>query len=307
MQVSSKQQATKARKAKVGNTAVKRPPLDSAARAYARLLEDPCYAPLCNPVYSGGEGGYLVRGDSYGTVVSSTGTAGTDTAGFLLFTPGAIGTTQSEVVGGANAASSGNITVASTSTTLQAPCRFFLGNSASAVRCVAACVKVSFLGTESERKGRIFYGHASGSVADVGDVVTTDSMAQLCQHYSRTPADVIELVWKPNDADQLFTDPTATTLASEKDRKASLLVAWTGLPAGVTLSFHLTAIWEWQPVRNYGLSVPTLSKSPSDNTLDQVINFIIEKGFPFVRHAASTISAVYGLMPARTTTVGRNM
>lgn len=278
--------------------------LDSAATSYARLLADPCNAPLVHPVYSGAEGGYLVRVDNFYTLGVSAGS----TSGILVWTPGAIGTTNSELVGFEtnNPAVAGSVSAIAT-----APGKTFL-QAASNVRCVAACMKASYPGSESTRSGRVHFGQLSGSAVDVGDTPAVDNVSLLLPYYSRTPADIVEVIWKPNDADQLFTDPNAVTLASEKDRKAAIGFAWAGLPATTGMTFHMTAVYEWQPAVGRGLAVPNLSKSPSNNSLDHVVNYLINKGFNFVHGISLSIGAGvtqgligtlgngYGLMPSST-------
>jgi hypothetical protein len=292
--------SNKAPKARAG------PALDEGARKYAALIADPCNAPLVNPVYAGGEGGYLTRTE----VIFTQG----GVAGAFMWTPGAVGSTSSEVIG-FNAAGGGTATAVTTYGS--SPGKTFLNNTASVCRPVAACLKLTFLGSESSRSGRVSFGHASGGLMDIGETPTSDQIAQTLSYTSRTPAEGVELIWKPNDADQMFTDPNATTLASEKDRKASLVVAWDGLPAINGWCFHLTCVWEWQPRQAQGISNPTLNKSVSNNSLDHVVNALIRGGFQFanavgigmgsgaVNSAAGIMGRAYGLMSSRVTQVPR--
>lgn len=289
----------KAKVTKITTVARARTGLDAAGAAYAKLLADPCGAPLVHPVYSGGEGGYLIRADSYFGLAGGAG----QTSGAVLWTPGAIGTTNSElvVIQGAD-----ELVVTPGVGNGNSPGKAFLAQVASNARCVAACIKVTYLGTEATRRGRVHVGHASGAVLDIGDNASVQTMIPLCQHFTRTPASTVELVWKPNDADQLFTDPTATTLASEKDRKSSLLVCVAGLPVAEGALIQMTAIYEWQPIRNQGLAIPSLSKSPSNSTLDEVVNYLIRTGVRWVRGIANEagnslayeVSQMFGNVPS---------
>lgn len=284
--------------------------IDQAGLAYARLLADPCSAPLVHPTYSGTEAGYLVRAESFATF----GTGGTETSGAIGWTPGSIGAEGNELV---------RIVAASASAATQVdqvtgvPGKAFLQANASQYRCVAACLKVSFPGAESARAGRIHFGHTSGGYFKyaAATTYTVDQLAAGVPHYMRTPAEEIEIVWKPNDADQLFRDPAGPTAAQDMERRAQILVAWAGLPAGVGITFRWTAVYEWQPKSanagtGVGLSVPYLSKSPSGSSLDDVANYLIERGFKFVRYAGRevgasmasgamrAISSTFGLIPA---------
>lgn len=278
--------------------------LDAAGLAYAKLLADPCNAPMAHPTYSGSEGGYLIRAES----VFENNSGPTATAGVFSWVPGAINASQANIT-------TFQAALPTTSTAYAigggaAPAWDFLQNNASQVRCVAACLKISWGGTEANRQGRIAYGQASGGLCPASSSAAANQVFNSLPHYSRVPADEVEIVWKPNDADQLFTAPTLTGAAQDVERRAALVFAHVGLPAGVPLIIRMTAVYEWQPDFNMGVSVPNLSKTPSENTLDQVVNFLMQRGFNFVRGAAmnaghgigagmiGAMSSIYGLMPA---------
>lgn len=281
-------------------TRVPRQLLDRAGAEYARLLADPCNAALVHPTYSGSEGGYLIRTESFSTVGNATG----HTAGYLQWCPGLVG---SDVCVLSNGAVTAGTSVAANNSGSISPGYTFLRANASVARCVAACIRISYPGTESGRSGRVHYGQGSGGALISGTSYTADGVAQAMPHYSRTPAQEIELVWKPNDADQLFREPGALTTEEAKSRHAALTVAWAGLPADVGLTFRFTAVYEWQPEVAIGMSVPNLSKSSSSNTLDHVVNYLVSRGFSFVRHAGlavgqgmvGAIANTFGIMPAR--------
>lgn len=286
--------------------------LDANGRAYAALLSDPCNAPLVHPTYSGTEGGYLLRADQF----YSTGFGATDTAGLQVFTPGLVDSGGSGVIG--FGASSGSTAVAPNFLGASLlPAYTFLVNSASAVRCVAACMKVTFPGAESARAGRIHYGQTSSGIVTTA-AIAADNVAQALPNFSRVPADTIELIWKPNDADQLFMRPGSSMLDdnAKNNKSASLVFSWAGIPVSTGMTIHLTAVYEWQPKASQGISVPNLSKSPSQNTLDEVVNFLIAKGETFVRSTAhmagraamaGVLSAAYGLMDPRPRVRGISM
>lgn len=86
---------------RVGGTGGKRPVLDKDAASYAALLADPINAPLVHPIYTGGDGGYLLRADS----TFNVGAGVTDNSGYLHWTPGAIGPSGSDLVFAATASS----------------------------------------------------------------------------------------------------------------------------------------------------------------------------------------------------------
>ena len=281
--------------------------LDEKAKEYARLIMDPCAAPLTHPVYPGGDAGFLFRAVSFFTIFSSA----TETAGVLHWTPGYPNSSHTDLIIFGN--TSGTATGA-TGVSSQGPGKPFLSSNARGARCVAACLKVTFPGSESARSGRVHYGHTTAGTIDLGQTVSADQVAQLLQHYGRTPTDTIELYWLPGIADTEFNDPTESASAVIRDRKASLTVAAAGLPAGVGLTFHLTAIYEWTPAQNLGLANNALGKNMSKNSMDDVIDAIKRTGFAFVKHvgmaglnymtggASSMVQQVFGLMPS----AGRN-
>lgn len=289
---------------KVKVVAKPRKSLDSAGLAYAALLADPCNAPLVHPTYSGTEGGYLVRADTFITI----GIAAAATSGYLQWTPGYLSDTNSGLIyaDGPNAAA-GQLSVAPADISL--PGLTFLKSNADAARCVAACMKVSFPGTEASRSGRVHYGQTTSSLMALGGTYAPDAVAQALPFFERTPADIIELIWKPNDADQLFMKPGISSVndSAKNNKCASLCVAFAGLPATVGLTFHFTAVYEWQPGYSVNLANPNLSKSPSNNSLDEVVNYLIGRGFGFVKSYAmsmgrsgleAALGQVYGIMGA---------
>lgn len=281
--------------------------LDDKGKEYARLLMDPCSAPLVHPVYPGGDAGFLFRGESFVTF----GNGVSDTAAVVHWTPGYVNATNTELVylNGTSGAFSGT-----TVTSALSPGRAFLAANARGVRCVAACLKITFPGAESARSGRVHYGHTTAGTIDAGQTVTADQVAVLLQHYGRTPTDTIEVFWRPGIADTEFNDPTETASAPLRDRKSSITVAFAGLPAAVGLTFHFTAIYEWTPVQNLGVANNALGKNQSRNSMDDVLDVITRAGFRFVKHVgmagmnymagnvANQVQSIFGLMPA----TGRN-
>ncbi len=275
-------------------------PLDKAALDYARLLSDPCNGPLVHPIYAGADAGFLFRAESINTV----GTAPTDTCVVFHWTPGYLNSNDTDCLV-ATASAPGNL--AGMTPQPYSPGKTFVNTNARGLRCIAACVKVSYPGTESARSGRLHFGGTHSGVLDSGATASVDIVAPMLNNHTRTPATDIELIWKPSDGDQLFTDPTASASAVIKDTRASLTVAAAGLPAGVGLVFHMTAVYEWTPATSLGVGQNPTGKARSRNTLDNVADFLIASGERFVRQAGSGmgsglvqgIADTFGLMPAR--------
>lgn len=250
--------------------------LDAQALAYARLLRDPCGAPLVHPVYSGADGGILARFET--DFVAFNGA--TITSGYLTWTPGALG------VNGANASQLlyGNSTLSSNAATVfqfansQAPGNDFLPTQAMAVRCVSACMQIYWPGTELNRQGYVMYGNTNGVAVKLAQAISTDAVGVVLQHTSRIPQNMIEVKWRPGDGDQMFIDPTTDTAYSEFSRRNAIAFAVKGLPVATGLRIRLVAVYEYQPDLALGIVNPTNSRNTSNNSLDQVINFLDKAG-----------------------------
>lgn len=274
--------------------------LDQNAQSYARLMFDPCNAPLVHPVYPGGDSGFLFRAESFATFANEA----TSTSGYVHWAPGYVNGSSTELL--VNASTAGNVATANTALGSAGPGKAFLSANAKGVRCVAACIKVTYPGAESTRAGRLHYGLTNAGMIDVANSIAPDSVAQTLQHYTRTPPETVELVWKPNVADTEFNDPSEVANAQIRDRKASLTVAWAGIPVATGMTFHFTAIYEWTPATGLGVGHNSLGKNLSRNSLDDVVDFLVRTGFSFVRqgaaHGAATlvnsIATHYGLMSA---------
>jgi hypothetical protein len=278
--------------------------LDEKAREYARLLSDPCNGPIVPPIYPGGDSGFLFRAESFVTF----GIGATETSGIFHWTPGYVNATNTHLLAIAGALGSTSITMANQGG--NAPGTAFLAANAKGARCVSACLKLTYPGAENTRAGRLHYGLTSSGMLDSAQATTADNVAQTLQHFSRTPADTVELIWRPSIGDTEFNDPTEAAGAPIKDRKEALTVAWVGLPVATGLTFHMTAVYEWTPAVGLGVGHNALGKAVSRNTLDDVIDYLVQAGFTFVKHAGTgaghmlsagllgAMSNSYGLMAA---------
>jgi len=255
--------------------------LDELGSAYARLLIDPCNAPLVHSVYGGSEGTYLMKAESIFTVGANPDA----TNGVLSFIPGVF----------PNAGLWYGFNGGVTSSIAFVPGSNFIINQASAVRAVAACMEISYPGSELNRAGRVHYGHANGGLVDTGVAVVTDNITPALAHMERTPAGKIEVMWKPGVADGFTHDPSSTVAAADRERRSALVCAWAGLPlvgaagsAGVGLTIKLTCVYEYQPVASTGITVPTTARV-SNNTLAEVMQYLRDAGAPFVRSTVTNV------------------
>lgn len=300
-----KRAAGKQNQGKMVVTRVNERTLDKAALDYAHLLSDPCNARICPPIFPGADAGFLFRAESFGVVGTGTG----QTAGFVHFVPGYVNGSLTHLLTGGNVLSSTNMTAAAAG--IQSPGYTFVTNNSRAARCVAACLKISFSGAESARSGRLHFGNTPAGLIDVGQLISADAIAQALTNYTRTPADTIEIIWKPSIADTEFNDPSEVASATIRDRKAAITVAFAGLPPEVGITWHATAVYEWQPVTALGVGGNPTGKADSRNSLDDVVDFLTRNGERFVRsvganlmggamnQAVNVMSSVFGTMPAR--------
>lgn len=262
---------------------------------YARLLSDPCNAPLVQPLYEGYDGGYMIRFESFHTWNASAGA----TSGYFMYTPGAIGPNNIDLIGGEGATSSTAIAAAAYGNQLGG--RTFLQGSAASVRVAAACMEITYSGSEQSRAGRIHYGQVQGSVLDVGDSRTPDQVAAILPYYERTPATVTSLALRVGAWDGNFTDPNVSTVGSNKDKNAALAFAWVGLPTSVAITVKITCVYQWQPVVSSGIANSSMPQSRTGGgTLSQVLQYLdsLSKN-PWVRSAADNLVTNFANMNMR--------
>lgn len=252
--------------------------LDDLGLAYARLLLDPCNAPLVHSVYGGSEGTYLMKAES----VFNIGANPDATNGVLQWTPGIF--PNAGLFYGFNGSSPTSLS--------NVPGNTFIINQTSAVRAIAACMEITYPGSELNRCGRVHYGQANGGLVNSGSPVVTDDVAQVLQHMERTPAGKIEVLWKPGVADSFTHDPSSTGSGPDRERRSALVCAWSGLPLtggagsnGVGLTIKLTCVYEYQPIAGSGVAVPTYART-SRNSLHDVIDYLRDAGAPFIRSTA---------------------
>lgn len=277
------------------------------AECYARLLADPCTAPLCHPVYNGADGGIVSRFE-YDTVLFSS---STDTCGALIWAPGGIGvssTTASGITTIEAAASSTSVTAVSPPATYN-PGQGFLSGVAANCRVVAACIQVFWPGSENNRQGYITYGNVSGATILTGTSYSVDSVSQLLPNSERMPMDFIEIKLRPQDGDQQWTNPGGATTVAELSKKGAIGFAIKGIPTSTGVRVRFVAIYEWQAYPGQGLVIPDNARNTSTNTLDHIVNALDATGNWVAKavHAANTVYRIgrqvqpYASALARTT------
>lgn len=289
--------------------------LDASAAAYAQLLADPCSAHLVNPVYAGGDAGYVTRYELDFTLDAVWTNA--QSFGALLFTPGIIGASGGDTATGAGnnslmaLAPTGDPANSITDTNILGwrcrdpsttqPGRTALAFLSSSVRTVAACMQVYYTGTELNRKGTMSMGKVNAGSILGQDSASVGGLRQVSQEVFRTPDTLVEFKWTPSDGDQLFTDPSLISLQRESERKSGILFTFAGVPTA-DIRVRLIAVYEWQPAPGQGVVNPSMNRNRSVNTLDHVLNYLDRNG-PWMFSAAR--SAYQAVMSYRTGPTGR--
>lgn len=247
--------------------------LDAQATAYARLLADPCDGSLTHSTFPGSSGTLISRFETdfvMGSEPTSVGTA-------LFFTPGYM--TENALSGGLMvpttvlATDSGTIGFAN-SYTLQ-PGYTFLANNAKSFRSIAACMQVTWTGSELNRQGVVGVGQTNMANC-MGGTQTLANLRVLASKVGRMPDTMAEIKLRPNDASYRFVDntlsPTLATAQSVYGDLPSLFVTVSGIPGSTGVRIRLVNVVEWMPATATGITNPDSSYYSGRSTTQDVMN-----------------------------------
>lgn len=268
--------------------------LDRTQQAYYKLLVDPCNAPLAYPVFGGSDGTYLAKFEAFLTIGDSL------QNGYLWWSPGTDSTTARSCLVGGGAAAPSTSLVWSTGTTdysAQEPGYVFLRTSGNVAnyRAIAACAEVMTLDSELNRQGMLSVGTVSNG-AVYGLDSSVDQLMPLTNSTGRMPSGKVEAVWRPSEADVMFTDPSDTVAAQQVDRRNGLLICWAGASATTKgLRVKLTLVAEWKPKRGSGLTVPSPTTAQSTAGYSSVATFMARNADAFIRWAPMVGGIAYSL------------
>lgn len=236
--------------------------LDGAAADHIRLLADPCNGKMVYPAYPSGQNGAVMRLRS----VIQLGIGAGETCGMFHWTPGA-----NEYY--CNGAATPSTTFAPVSSSVFSLLQTAAAsNNGTMFRCVAACVKILYNGSENNRGGVIYAGNtaaASFGASTTGGVTATvaTSVAPL-PYTTRVPSNSMEVLWVPNEADQNYFSDNANSGASvrqDSSTNAAITIGLIGLTAAVGVTLEVTGVYEVQfgATNNLVSSVgPPASSSP---------------------------------------------
>lgn len=251
------------------------PLLDKPAADLARLLADPCGAPVVHTISPGTNGAFILRLEADNIIFSGP----TETAGIFYWVPGAF------------RAFGGSSTGDNVATTLIAQQGFVPGNAFlanySTARCVAACAQVMFPGTELQRSGVVSMGVIpAGVLTDVipialGGTAGNIQAAQVraaSQIVSRTPDITQEVRWRPGqgdseDVDLVGLSQNPAQFPTVARGKNAIVITAAGLPVAVGIRIRCVAVYEVTPKGSQGL-VASVETTRSTNNMTQVLQVL---------------------------------
>nr|WRQ64925.1 hypothetical protein [Sobelivirales sp.] len=247
--------------------------LDNHAVAWARLLNDPCNAPLTYPCFSSAGGGSVLLRLEWDQLL---GNAAGETASFYAWIPG-LG------LGLVNDVGLTSDTFGAKFTSANSAGSSWLPASAGSVRCVAACVQLMYPGSELDRSGIVSMGVIpaetliinSAAAAGGGGMATSASAVRtICAHTERTPSTMVEAKWYPGEGDEEPVPGTVPTLwAPTLAGRNAIIFSASGLKAAVGIRMRQVAIFEISLYSAAGIvgSVQSAVPPASMNTAAQVL------------------------------------
>lgn len=226
--------------------------LDAAGAAYAKMIMDPCNAPMMPPTYSGMGTGQYRR---FRSIIAIPTLA---VEGTYMFVPGSnLGFIASHVLSNV-----GNPYTFGSFGLFGSP--ELDGTNES--RCLAACVKIRYVGTEGERKGTIGLRTAPFNYVQLSQTTDNPTMLREAQIINRTGEVLHEVKFLPGAGDELFT-PNAGAVINTQRTLGAFGFTFAGVQAG-SLQVEVTAILEVETGSQLvSAVVPPSSRNTTNNVL----------------------------------------
>lgn len=240
-QPQQRQQQLVKKRTQRAQVAIGRPFLDPTAIKWLRLLGDPCGADLTSPCYGGSGTGYFAR-------QVQTYAPPSNAVDYLFeFTPSY---NNLEIARFGYSTTPGGALGTATALPL-----FGLVSSTAVGRrrCIAACVRVQYLGTELERSGLVSSVCLPGAELLTSEVITgaATDWSNSMNHCNRL-GESFEYRWAPGEGDQEWLANSYGDLkVTNPTIGNSLQVLLRSVPEG-TVELHLTTCWEWVPAQEGG-------------------------------------------------------
>ncbi len=277
--------------------------LDGAAIDHIKLMADPCLGRLCKPAYPTVSNGAIMRFRN----VFQIGVGAGETCGLFHWSPGAN-----------EAYANGAATVATAYTPTGNSVFNYLTTSSSSntgilFRCVAACAKVMFNGSEMNRGGVIYAGNTATGSYGIDSGATTTSVGTSVQNLPytcRIPSRSFEILWVPNEGDLLQnTDILGSTIGVGQGASlpgAAITIGFVGMPATTGVTVEVTGVYEveYQAGNNMVSAVgPPTSLTPWAATIKGFFNYI--KDSPVIMDGVK--AAIDYVSPAGPAVMGANI
>lgn len=283
------------------------PGIDKPAKDFLRLLADPCGAPLTGAPYGGVAGTQFYR---FRTIVNP-GAAAVDST--IQFCPGLVD------VGPIGSNGIGAIQWTSTNVTSSNPTNLYgsqvnaaLSTTIASLRCVGACIKVMYLGSEMARQGAVglsiltapFYPGDGTAAGLAGSFYTAENVQQEMPSVRRLGDCIHEVKWVPGFEDQQFIELSDNDTRPGYVPGAAIVASVSNAPAG-SIRYEVYSCWETTPNAQYGGMVVSLKAPQSRSTLndvlrtiDNITDFAVNAGNVIVPGIRSGLAAVAKYGPA---------
>lgn len=240
--------------------------IDGPAREYAKLLNDPCLGRIVAPIYGTSGTGNYVRVESdfiLGAEATAVGAA-------IIFVPGLLSAAGSGEYPGVitpTTVVSGDSTAIVWNNAYGIQAGIGLLATFGSVRAVAACLQVSYVGSEQTRAGVV-----SLTQTTVGTALNLNYLGSIRQASDRVvkmPDGTLEIKFAPSACNADFL-PCGSAKPDVKSMPA-LLCGVSGIPSSTGVRFRLVQVLEWTPANALGVLSSTIPPR-SDSTLGAVLH-----------------------------------
>lgn len=234
-------------------TAMYKRRLDQYGAAWARLLADPCNAPLTSPCYPSSGTGQFIRLHT-----------------FLSPITGSNNSLQLAIVPGRNRYYFGQTDSFSAGGTIGAEQELFSQLNSSGIydthRCIAACAKVHYVGAEQSRSGQVALGSNTHPIFDTGVNYSSAQLFRNMQQIARFGELQHEVKFIPNSVDADWQNPDGG--AAQGDHAVLHVITNN---TGVNTMVEVVAVYEVMYDSNSGIA-NTAQPSKSRNSVNEVLS-----------------------------------
>lgn len=241
--------------------------LTTAERNYARLLSDPCNGPLSAGIFGDGSGGIISRFETDGILGDVAGTA----ASALVFVPSAASAWTS------GKPSDGDLPTWNGVNSSLVPGKDFLSSNASQFRCLAACIRIYWPGTELNRQGIVSNLQTTADIVNNANA-TVGAIRATSTYVQRMPEDFTELKWMPSEFELELRAPFLTPSAQEFSRVSGLVTTISGVPAATPIRWRMVAVYEWVPKVQSGIASSNIAATVPAGSFERVAQALTSVG-----------------------------